>query len=139
MANSIFQICRLDHIAIRTLDWEKSLDFYVNGLGMRQQNEWGEAPERAAMLELGTDGRIELFEGGTTGEKPPLSQVGEWVHLAINFDDVDLAFERACAHGGTPANPPKDLDVPARPEPMNVRLAFVQGPSGEVIEICKNR
>ncbi|GEM_PF-6146594 len=33
---------------------------------------------------------------------------------------------------------PKDVEIPSRPQPTPVRLAFFEGPDGEVIELFHN-
>ena len=65
-------------------------------------------------------------------------------HLALCVADVDAAYARALAAGAVPFEVPipsehwdgAPLDVIMsgnRPEPM--RMAFLQGPSGELIEL----
>ena len=65
-------------------------------------------------------------------------------HVALTVADVDAAYERALAAGGTPFG----FELPSEPwdgSPLDVimsgdaaepmRMAFLQGPSGELIEL----
>ena len=56
----------------------------------------------------------------------------------MRTEDVDLAYARAMAAGAVSQTPPKDVDLPADPV-FPVRLAFVEGPDGEVIEFFHER
>lgn len=128
MTDSLLQ--GIHHIAIRAADFEKSLAFYTEGLGMTIAMTWGEGDGRAAMLDCG-GGCVELFAGGA-GEKPE----GVWLHLAFNCTDPDAAFARALAAGAREQKPPFDITITATP-PQPVRLAFVIGPDGEILEFFK--
>ena len=50
------------HIAFRTPDWDGAMKFWRDGLGFSPKLEWGEAPNRAAMLDLGDGNYFEIFE-----------------------------------------------------------------------------
>lgn len=130
MTDSLLQ--GIHHIAIRARDYDASLAFYTEGLGMTATMTWGEGDGRAAMLDCG-GGCVELFAGGS-GDKPE----GVWLHLAFNCDDPDTAFTRALAAGATEMKAPFDFVIPSNP-PLPVRLAFVFGPDGEVLEFFKTR
>ncbi len=117
------------HIAIRARDFEKSLAFYA-ALGMQPTMTWGEGDGRAAMLDAGNGTAVELFAGGPETPKPE----GAWTHLAFRVDDCDAAFNAAVAAGATVTLAPKEMTIPAVPTPLHVRLAFVLGPDGEVLE-----
>jgi len=112
------------HIALRASDFARSKAFYTEVLGLTQVAEW----DGAAMLDCHDGTCIELFDG-----KEPAPQ-GGWIHLAFRTEDCDAAYEAALAAGAQPQTPPKETVIPARPNPIPVRLAFVVGFDGEVIE-----
>jgi len=43
----------IHHVAIRVKDFDASLAFYTDGLGMTQTMAWGEGDKRAVMLDAG--------------------------------------------------------------------------------------
>ena len=120
------------HIAVTTVDFDKSLKFYVEGLGMKVVAIWGENKDRAAMLDIGDGSHVELFANGNSETQ----QNEKMIHFAMTCTDPDLAFQNALAAGAKEKMPPTTLDIPSDP-PMPVRIAFVYGPDGEVLEFFK--
>ena len=118
------------HIALKAADFDRSLRFYTEGLGLTPYTFWGEDDTRACMLQLSDGGHIELFAGG--GDAFAVN--GKWVHFALRTDEVDAAYERALAYGAQTHQAPKTVSIPAQPHPLHLRIAFVKGPDGEIIE-----
>ncbi len=121
------------HIALAAKDFDAAIAFYCTALGCTVAAEWGTAPARAAMVDLGDGGRVEIFERPYDGSRICAEFAGEWFHFAMRTDDTDTAYARALAAGAESVTPPKDVDILSDPV-MHVRLAFVRGLSGEVIE-----
>ena len=120
------------HIAISTADFDTSVQFYTEGLGMQPVALWGEGAGRAALLDIGDGSHVEIFADGTAD-----AQSNEkFVHFAIRTTDPDAAFEAALAAGAAEKMPPTTLDIPSDP-PLPVRIAFVFAPGGEVLEFFK--
>ena len=129
MANTRIPGAGSHHIAVSSADFDKSLKFYREGLGMEPVAFWGENEGRAALLDMGDGSHVELFANGTAQ-----AQANERVvHFAIRTTDPDRAFANAVAAGAREKMPPTTLEIPADP-PMPVRIAFVFGPDGEVLE-----
>jgi glyoxylase I family protein len=126
--------CGFHHVAVRTPDWDGSLNFWTQGLGMNVAVEWGEAPRRAALLDMGDGNYLELFEreplANTDAEAPIL-------HFCLRTDNCDAAVEKARAAGAQVTVEPTDPDVFAQ-KGLKVRIAFVKGPGGEVCEFFQN-
>lgn len=130
--NNIIKGMGFHHIAIRCKDFDKSMQFYAS-LGCVVAAAWGTAPNRSAMVDIGDGGRIELFSGGVEEKTESDTQSGEWLHLALACDDPDAAYKTAIAAGATEKFAPYDALLASEP-PMPLRIAFVYGPDGEVIE-----
>ena len=126
------------HIALRAKDYDASIKFYRDALGMKIKGEWGNPGERGAMIIIGNGGMVELYEGGTTDLPTDFQmQNGCYFHLAIAVDDVDAAYEIALKAGARKRIEPRNNTIDSVP-PMPIRLAFVYGPSGEQIEFFKD-
>ena len=122
------------HIALKATDFDRSLAFY-RGLGFRPTMEWGSAGEqdtRAAMLDSGDGSCIELLAGGSR------QQPGSWFHLAFRVPDCDAAYRAALELGAVCQQAPADVDVQSSPV-TRIRIAFVEGPDGEVLEFFQYR
>ena len=124
------------HIAMRASDLDATVRFYEEGLGFRRAYGWGEGDGRAVMLDSGDGNYLEVFAGGkrAPGEDPPEGAV---LHFALRIPDTDAAFRRAVDAGARPTVEPKDVTISGDP-PVRVRLAFVKGPDGEIIEFFHN-
>lgn len=138
MANKILKGAFYHHIALRAKDYEASKKFYMDALGMEMKGEWGAIGERGCMLIIGDGGIVELYEGGTNDLPEDFEKRnGCFFHLAIAVDDVDAAYEIALAAGAKEHIVPCDNVIGSVP-PMPIRMAFVAGPSGELIEFFKD-
>ncbi|MHB9025273.1 MAG: VOC family protein [Armatimonadota bacterium] len=123
------------HIAIRARDFDASVAFYTQGVGLTPMISWGEGDGRAIMLAAENGNAVEIFAGGTDTPKPE----GAWLHLAFTCDDCDAALAGAVAAGATVTMEPTDLTIPSQPAPTPVRIAFCTGPDGEVVEFFQRK
>jgi lactoylglutathione lyase len=113
------------HTMVRVTDVEKSLDFYVNKLGLREirriENEQGRftliflaAPgDESAQVELTYNWDPEEYSGGRN-----------FGHLAYAVDNIYETCDRLMKAGVTINRPPRDG-----------RMAFVRSPDGISIEL----
>ncbi len=86
------QIRFLDHVAIRVLDLNKSVEWYENVLNLKkyQKPEWGEFP----VMMIADKSGIAIFPANIKDEKMPENSKNVKIdHLAFNVD-VDN-FEKA--------------------------------------------
>ena len=133
MANEKIIGAKFHHVALRTTNLEKSLAFY-KALGMKEIVRWGKDELEIVMLDIGDGGRLELF--ANRGVDYPAE--GRWQHFAIYAEDVEAAYELAISLGAKPLIAPKTVPLDdACPEPIAIRVAFVEGPDGEQLEFFK--
>jgi len=129
MANSKVPNIGVHHLALASADFDKSIKFYTEGLGFKTVATWGEGDGRAALLDIGNGSHFEIFANGSCDPQ----QNERMVHFAFATNDPDTAYNNALAAGAVSHIEPKDVDIPATP-PLPVRIAFVKGPDGEVLE-----
>ncbi len=124
----------MHHIAARVRDFDAAVAFYTNGLGFTPKIEWGAGEGRAAMLDIGDGTSLELFAGGAADDKPE----GAVLHVALRTTNCDAALQRAVAAGAVMTMAPTDIEIPSRPAPARVRIAFCKTPSGETVEFIQS-
>ena len=122
------------HVAIRATDFEATVKFYEEGLGLVRHFGWGEGDSRAALMDVGDGNYIEIFAGRGEGEIPE----GGLLHYALRTSELDAAYARAIAAGATPVIEPKDVSPASADRLITFRVAFVRGLAGETIEFFQN-
>jgi catechol 2,3-dioxygenase-like lactoylglutathione lyase family enzyme len=130
------------HVAIRARDFEATLRFYTEGLGCSPHYRFSVPGriDRAAFLDFG-DGRfVEVFgtesqvqAEGRRRRPDEAATEGALLHFCLRVADVEAAYARALAAGGIERVAPVARRLGGDP-PAEVRIAFVTGPNGEVIE-----
>lgn len=131
-ANVSVRGCGFHHVAIKTADWDASIRFYMDVLGLQEKIAWGSNGSRGIWLDGGDGIYLEVFED--TGYRP--EPKGSIVHLALRTDDCDSLVERARSAGVRVTMEPTNLVVPSIP-PTPLRIAFCEGPEGAVIEFVQ--
>ena len=121
-----------DHIGLKASNYQRSIEFY-QAIGATFLVEWGEGDGRISLWDLGNGQKIEIFANGGDDHV----QNGRWIHLALTCDDVEAAYETLLAAGAKTQRTPSVVNLPGRPAPLTLHACFVEGPDGEIIEICK--
>lgn len=134
------------HVAVRARDFDATVKFYVEGLGFKVHFPFSVPGriDRAAFLDAG-DGRfVEVFGQGSNvqsegrrreaGEEPT---EGALLHFCLRAADTDASYARAIAAGATSRVEPVTRRLSEDPL-VEVRIAFVTGPNGEVIEFLQS-
>lgn len=134
------------HVAIRAVDFDKSIRFYTEGLGFRVHFPFSIPGriDRAVFLDAG-DGRfIELFGQGSTVQaegrrREPNEErtEGALLHFCLKVVDTDASYARAMAAGAASRIEPRSVRLGEDPL-VEARIAFVTGPNGEVIEFMRS-
>ena len=118
------------HIAVQTQDYEASVRFYTEVMGMSEVVGFKSEGRRAVILDIGDGSHMELFEP-IPGSQPSSDATGNVVfHFALQTTDIKAALERVRAAGMEITVELKTVDM----GPLNISLAFFKGPSGEVVE-----
>jgi len=127
----------LHHVALRATDFERTLRFYCEGLGFARKMAWTMGKGRkAAMLDAGDGNYLEVFSDGDP-EDPAEARLA---HFCLRTGDCQSAFDRAIAAGAGERLAPKtvEIDDEVTGGKVELTLAFVKGPDGEVIEFIQS-
>lgn len=127
-------ICGIHHVALKcdgTAEFEKTLHFYQDVLGLEPVRSWGEGENAGAMLSTG-DGLLEIF---ASGKKLPQGAIR---HFALRTERVDDCIAAVRAAGYPITVEPKDIVIASNP-PFPARIAFCTGPVGEEIEFFQEK
>ena len=118
------------HIAVQTVDYDASVRFYTEVMGMSEVVGFVSEGRRAVILDIGDGSHMELFEP-IPGTQPSSDATGNVVfHFALQTTDINAALERVRAAGMEITVELTTVDM----GPLNISLAFFKGPSGEVVE-----
>lgn len=134
---------RIHHVAVHTRDLERSVAFYGRAFGFRVRERGEFEGTRLAFLESGEpaaplpgqpagDALIELIQpagDGEHGRGDGHRAEGVVSHLAFTVDDADAELRRLRAAGALP------LDEAPIPIYNGGRIAFCEGPDGELLEL----
>jgi lactoylglutathione lyase len=127
---------RLLHTMLRVKDFDASLRFYVDGLGMRVFDRYEIESRRASCMFIGFNdyaggGLIELAQYWDA-EGPPTHGSG-YGHVAIGAPDITGMLAKLEAMG---------VEVTLRPRALigaGPRVAFVKDPDGYAVELIETR
>jgi catechol 2,3-dioxygenase-like lactoylglutathione lyase family enzyme len=136
---------KLHHAGVVVDDWEAAVRLYEEALGLSVKVGW--RVDGSPVANVGT-------QEGTCFEVIPRSVIDglpDWpeayaermqepvIHICLRTDDVDAAYERAVAAGMKTIWEPRDIEIETTSGlgEMSVRLVFLEGPGGEVIELLQ--
>ncbi len=134
------------HVAVRAIDFDATVRFYTEGLGFRLHVPFSVPGriDRAAFLDAGDGRYVEVFGQGSTVQSEGRRRApgedateGAVLHFCLRAADVDASYAKALAAGATSRVEPVTRRLSEDP-PVEVRIAFVTGPNGEVIEFLKS-
>ncbi|HET7119882.1 MAG TPA: VOC family protein [Solirubrobacterales bacterium] len=139
------------HFSVTVSDLDRSIAWYEEALGLavvaRQRNEnaytraivgFEDAVLEIAFLELPGPApvRLELIEYvRPRGEAVALpTNLPGVAHIAFRVADIDAALTRVAAAGGSPVNPPVEID---RGVNRGMRACYLRDPDGFTIELMQ--
>ncbi len=134
------------HVALRATDFDRTVKFYTEGLGFRVHFAFAVPGriDRAAFLDAGDGRYIEIFGTGSTVQsegrrRQPHEErtEGALLHFCLRVADTEAAYARALAAGAESRVAPR-TSVLSQDPLVEVRIAFVTGPDGEVIEFLQS-
>jgi lactoylglutathione lyase len=115
------------HTMVRISDVDRSLDFYVNKLGLREVRRSVNEKGRYTLIFLAAPGdenaQVELTYNWDPEDYGSARNFG---HLAYRVDDIYALCERLMAGGVTINRPPRDG-----------RMAFIRSPDNISIELLQ--
>ena len=124
-------ISGIHHVSMKcsgSENFDKTVSFYRDILGLSVKRSWGDGDGRGIMLDAG-NGLIEIFASGSASEN-----TGSVNHFAFAVDDTDAAVSAIKNAGYKITLEPKDIEIPSEP-PFPAWIAFCIGPCGEEIEL----
>jgi glyoxylase I family protein len=132
-SNKKIKGCGFHHLSMSVRDLEKSIKFYVEGLGFTERVSWGTPPKRTVLLDTGDGNYFELSKG----ESDKTFEEGVFKHIALRVDDCDAAIELARKAGAEVTMEPRDVNLSSEPS-IPIRIAFFKGPDGEIVELFQD-
>jgi lactoylglutathione lyase len=127
---------RFLHTMIRVKDFNKSLHFYVDGLGMKMLDRYEVEVRRTSAIFIGFDGYaaggcVELVK--PWDDKGPHEHGNAYGHFAIGVPDVPAMLAKLQGMG---------VEVTVRPQVLigdGPQVAFVKDPDGYDVELIQTR
>ena len=115
------------HTMLRVLDLEKSLDFYINKLGLVQTRRKDVEAGRFSLVFLATaPGEPEIELTWNWDEKEPYSSGRNFGHLAYEVDNIYDICQKAMDKGIVINVPPRDGHMAFFRSPDNISRELVQ-------------
>ncbi len=95
-------------VALTTLDYERMVKFYCDGLGLEPAQLWTNGQGKALILDMG-HATLEVFDeehARTVDQIEAGRRVSGQIRFALQVPDLKAATERLLAHGATLVHPP---------------------------------
>ncbi|MDQ3007460.1 MAG: VOC family protein [Chloroflexota bacterium] len=94
-------------VALTTSDYERSVKFYCDGLGLEPAAIWNNGGGRALILDMG-NATLEIFDetqAQTIDQIEAEQRVSGQIRFALQVPDLKVAMERLLAQGATLVHP----------------------------------
>ncbi|HZJ23571.1 MAG TPA: VOC family protein [Anaerolineales bacterium] len=107
ISNSKHPVLEL-RVALTTSDYERSVKFYCDGLGIEPAAIWNNGGGRALILDMG-NATLEIFDeiqAQTIDQIEAGQRISGQIRFALQVPDLKTAMERLLAHGATLVYPP---------------------------------
>jgi len=106
-SNSKYPVLEL-RVALTTSDYERSIKFYCDGLGIEPSALWSNSGGQALILDMGK-ATLEIFDeiqAATIDQIEAEQRISGQIRFALQVPDLKSAMERLLAHGATLVHPP---------------------------------
>ena len=121
-------------VALTAGDFERSMKFYCDGLGIEPSALWSNGGGRALILNMGK-ATLELFDeiqAATIDQIEAEQRISGQVRFALQVPDLKAAMERLIDHGATLVHPPiltpwGDYNVRLQ-DPDGMQITLFQSP-----------
>lgn len=126
----------IHHTCLKCKDekiFEKTVNFYKNIFGFEVFKDFEFNGSPAVMLKCG-DGILEIFSDAGVDLPTGIIQ-----HFALKTDNPDACTKAVKDAGYKVTLEPQDLVLNDKKAPFPVRVAFCQGPAGEIIEFFQEK
>lgn len=122
-------ITGIHHVAVkpRRSQYPAVVKFYTELLELKVECQWGDPEYPCMMVSTGDNSRLEILPQDEANELP---HEGKVAHIALATNDVDECVKRVTEAGYKVTIEPKDVALGDMP----VRIAFVDGAGGEIVE-----
>ena len=95
-------------VALTTADYERSIKFYCDGLGIDPSALWNNNGGRALILDMGK-ATLEIFDeiqAATIDQIEAEQRISGQIRFALQVPELKTAMERLLAHGAILVHPP---------------------------------
>ena len=124
-------------VALTTSDYERSIKFYCDGLGIQPSALWSNGGGRALILDMGK-ATLEIFDevqAATIDQIEAEQRISGQIRFALQVPDLKAAMERLLAHGATLVHPPiitpwGDYNVRLQ-DPDGMQITLFQAPDNK--------
>lgn len=124
-------------VALTTSDYERSMKFYCDGLGIEPSALWSNGGWRALILDMGK-ATLELFDeiqAATIDQIEAEQRISGQVRFALQVPDLKTAMERLLEHGAILVHPPiltpwGDYNVRLQ-DPDGMQITLFQSPENQ--------
>ena len=124
-------------VALTSSDYERSVKFYCDGLGLEPAQLWNNGQGKALILNMG-NATLEIFDetqAETIDQIEAEQRISGQIRFALEVPDLKAAMERLLAHGATLVHPPVitpwgDYNVRLQ-DPDGMQITLFQRPDNE--------
>ena len=121
-------------VALTSSDYERSVKFYCDGLGIEPAAIWNNGGGRALILDMG-NATLEIFDeiqAQTIDQIEAEQRISGQIRFALEVPDLKAAMERLLAHGAALVHPPiitpwGDYNVRLQ-DPDGIQITLFQKP-----------
>lgn len=133
------------HLGLRVSNYEKSIKFYTEVLGMKiafdTPHPWEPEVDHITFIDTGDGNFFEIFNGAKESSAGfDEYRAGTFFHVGFRSNNVDAVAERARKAGVKILLEPVDVHLLGRDgSEWDVRATYLEGPDGEQVEFLQEK